>query len=146
MPHKGHVTQCVVILLRSAVSFRDIQDRLSGFSAWPIEKKSASWFGGIPTFVVPFRREVNGTVVVDFIDRPWPDRMGDPKSEPEIFGAWSMGEFGLAWPSGFKRACLQSWQWPEGKTVPLEHKGFLRLRSTYVGGAPDDAPMNLWAS
>jgi hypothetical protein len=142
MPHKGHFTQCLVILLRSPVSLRDIQDRLSGFSAQEVTNpKSFGWFGGIPALVMPFRPEVNGTVVVDFIDRPWPDQMGDPKSEAELFGAWAFGNFGLAWPQGLARACQQSWQWPDGKTtVPLGHSAFLRVRSSYVGGAPGNAP------
>ncbi|HEY2227859.1 MAG TPA: hypothetical protein VGI22_08990 [Xanthobacteraceae bacterium] len=119
MPHKGHFTQCLVILLRSPVSLRDVQDRLSGFSARVVE--SSNWIDGIPTLVVPFRPDVNGTVVVDFSDRPGPDKMGDPKSEAEIFGAWCMGYFGLAWPLGLARAREQARRWPDGKTVPLGH-------------------------
>lgn len=42
-----------------------------------------------------FRPEVNGQVLVDTVDQPWPDSMGDPQKDPMIFGAWSMGNSAL---------------------------------------------------
>jgi hypothetical protein len=92
--------------------------------------------------VVDYRPEVNGYVAVDVVNHPWPDGMGDPKENPEIFGAWSMSGFGPAtFPGGLQRAMQQSWIWPEGKTLPMQHQGFIRVRSSYAFGADGKAPM-----
>jgi len=37
------------------------------------------------------------------------------------------------------RAKLNSWSWPEGKTAPEGHGGFIRLRMSYAFGLPDKA-------
>jgi len=137
--HKGFFTQCLVILLRAPVSLRDILNRLSGFEAQVPEAKGFSWFGSDISIVLPFRAGVNGAVVVDLIDQPWPDHMGDTERETELFAAWHMGSFGVTWPFSLKRACQQSWRWAEGKTVPLGNKAFLRIRTTYVLNASKDA-------
>jgi len=139
MPHKGIYSQCLVILLRSPVSLRDILDRLSTFQAQMSEAKGSGWLGGDPSFVLPFRADVNGAVIVDLVERPWPDHMGDSKSEPDLLAAWSLGQFGLVWPLSLKRAWQHSWQWAEGKTVPLSHTAFLRIRTTYLVNASKDS-------
>jgi len=139
MTHKGFYTQCLVILLRAPVSLHDILDRLSSFQAQANEPGSSDWFRGSLSVTLPFRADANGTVVVDLIDRPWPDQMGDAERETELFGAWHMGHFGVTWPFSLKRACQQSWQWAEGKTVPLSSKAFLRVRTTYLVNASKDS-------
>jgi len=136
MPHKGIYSQCIVILLRSPVSLRDILDRLSAFPAQASKQPSSGWLGGDPILVVPFPAGVDATVTVDLVDRPWPDHMGDVESDPDLFAAWSLGNFGLAQPFALKSACEHSRQWPEGKTVPLSHTAFLRLRAAYMPGRP----------
>jgi hypothetical protein len=35
----------------------------------------------------------------------------------------------------------QSWAWPEGKTLPAEHTGFIRIRTSYAFGAEEDVPL-----
>lgn len=134
MPHKGIYSQCLVILLRSPVSLRDILGRLSAFPTQVSEHKSSGWLGGDPFLVVPFPAGADATVVVDFIDRPWPDDMGDIELDPDLIAAWSLGNFGLVWPFALKSACQNSRQWPEGKTAPLSHTAFLRLRAIYMPG------------
>jgi hypothetical protein len=107
-----------------------------------VEVGDDAWFFGGPRLTIPFRREVNGYVMVDSVDRPWPDHMGDPKKAPLIFGAWSMGHFGpFAYPGGLARAGQHSWNWQLGKTIAQGHSAFLRVRSTYVFRAKDDAPL-----
>ncbi|HXQ42117.1 MAG TPA: DUF4261 domain-containing protein [Candidatus Udaeobacter sp.] len=141
MTYKGFYTQCLVILLRAPVSLRDIVDRLRAFEAQTSELRSSNWVLGNPSVVLPFRADVSGAVIVDLVDRPWPDHMGDAKRETELLAAWLTGHFGVTWPFSLKRACLQSWGWAEGKTVPLRNKAFLRVRSSYVFNGPDDAPL-----
>jgi hypothetical protein len=136
MPHKGYYSQCLVILLRAPVSLRDILTRLSAFPTQASQAKSSDWHGGDPCLVVPFPGGVDAIAIVDLVDRPWPDHMGDVKSDPDLLGAWAFGNFGLVFPFALKRACQQSWQWAEGKTVPLNHKAFLRVRAQYMPGTP----------
>ena len=66
--------------------------------------------------------------------------MGDAKSDPMTFGAWSMGYFGpFAYPGGLTRAIQQPWGWAAARDVAPTHRGFVRIRSSYVGGARPDA-------
>jgi Domain of unknown function (DUF4261) len=98
-------------------------------------------FGG-PTLIVAFRPDINGYVAVDTVDKPWPDHMGDPKTEAMLFGAWATGQFGpFTFPEGLKRARQHSWGWPEGATIADRHSVFVRIQASYVFGVPDDAPI-----
>jgi hypothetical protein len=104
--------------------------------------ETTSWPFGGPALIVSYRPEVNGLISVDVVDRPWPDQMGDPKADPQVFGAWSMGHFGpFAWPGGLGRAGQHSWGWKEAADVARRHKAFLRVRSSYVFGTRPDAPV-----
>jgi hypothetical protein len=142
MPHKGFYTQGLAILLRKAVPLQAIEDSLQDFSVVKRVEGSANWAFGGPSVVVAYRPDVNGYVAVDTIDHRWPDHMGDPKADPEVFGAWSMGHFGPgAWPGSLERACQHAWGWPDGRSVPLQHEAFIRIRSSYVFGAGSDAPV-----
>ncbi len=68
--------------------------------------------------------------------------MGDPKSDLTTFAAWSMGHFGpYAFPGSLARAQQHAWAWKPGQTVPEEHRGFVRLRTSYVFGADKNAPV-----
>jgi hypothetical protein len=105
-------------------------------------ESGSDWAFGGPTVIVPFRPESNGFVAVDTVDRVWPDDMGDPEDGTMVFGAWSMGHFGpFAFPGNLERATQQSWHWEEGKTAPLGHRAFLRVRCSYVFGVSDDSPI-----
>jgi hypothetical protein len=142
MPHKGFYTQCLAILLRKAVPLQAIEESLQDFSVVKRVEDSAHWTVSGPSVVVAYRPDVNGYVAVDTIDHRWPDHMGDPKADLEVFGAWSMGQFGPgAWPGGLERACQHSWGWPDGRSVPLQHQAFIRIRSSYVFGGDNDAPV-----
>lgn len=80
---------------------------------------------------------------MDIVNRQWPDQMGDPKNETILFGAWSMGHFGLgAYPGNLHRAAIQCWHWPEGKSVPERHTKFIRVRTSYLFGEVErDTPV-----
>src|SRR5579862_3035689 len=97
-----------------------------------IPAQQHSCFGG-PGAIIPFRPEVNGYVIVDVVNQPWPDGMGDAKTDVMTFGAWSMGQFGpFAFPGGLARARQHAWSWQPGRTVPEGHRGFVRFRTSYV--------------
>jgi hypothetical protein len=137
---KGFFTQGVCVLLSRAATLDEIEPLLREFRiVRRIDDAQTPDMGG-PSFTVAFRPDVNGYVSVDIQNRPWPDHMGDPKTEPMLFGAWSMGHFGpLAFPGNLLRAAQQSWSWEGAKGVPAQHRAFLRVRSSYVFGAADDA-------
>jgi hypothetical protein len=139
---RGMFTQCFVVLVQEPVTLDAVEQALAGF---PIQGRfvgSEHWAMGGPSIALAFRPEVNGIVLVDAVDHPWPDEMGNPQTQETIFTAWTMGHFGpITYPASLQRAMQQCWSWKEGRTVPAEHKGFVRVRISYVMGAPDEAPV-----
>ena len=118
------------------------QEPLTDFTIVKRGEGSTSWAIAGPSLIVAYRPKVNGYVSVDITDHPWPNSMGNPNTEPEVFAAWSMGHFGPGtWPGSLERACQHSWGWPDGRSVPLQHQAFIRIRSSYVFGAHDNAPV-----
>ncbi len=136
MAAKGLFTQGLAVLLSSTPALDEIE-RLLGQIAKTTRKPAAKdWEFGGPMVMLPYRPEANGFVSIDLVERPWPDGMGDPKKEPMLFGAWSMGFFGPGtFPQNLARAVQQSWHWPEAGQVVPHHRAFLRIRSTYSAGA-----------
>jgi hypothetical protein len=139
MPHKGFITQTLAILLRKPLPSREIEERLGEFK---IARHAEASAPGGPSTLIAYRPDVNGYVLIDLVDEQWPDRMGDPEAEPEVFAAWASGDFGPgAWPGALERACQHSWVWPEGRSLPLQHRSFIRIRCSYVLGAGPEAPL-----
>jgi hypothetical protein len=142
MPTKGQFTACVAILFDRPVSADDVATVLGRFGHVTRVEAAEAWPFSGPAAVLPYRPEVNGSLVADSVDRPWPDEMGDPKTDPKLFAAWMVGAFGpYTFPGGLTRATLQSWAWPEGKTVLHQHRAFVRLRISYVLGGSPDSPI-----
>jgi hypothetical protein len=143
MPIKGFFTASACVLFERAVAFEQLEDALTGFEIVkrvPPEVTNPV-FGG-PTLIVAFRPDINGYVAVDTVDKPWPDHMGDPKTEAMLFGAWTTGHLGpFTFPEGLKRARQHSWGWPEGATIADRHSAFVRIQASYVFGVPDDTPI-----
>jgi hypothetical protein len=141
---KGFFTQSACILLSRPASLDEIGALLGEFRiAKRIDDAPSPDMGG-PSFTLEFQPKVNGYLTVDIQDRAWPDHMGDPKTEPMLLGAWSMGHFGpFAFPGNLRRAAQQSWEWEGARTVPEQHRAFIRIRSSYVFGAGDDAKLVL---
>lgn len=139
----GFYTQTVCVLLRDELSLDQLRPALANYKILkeiPGGSSSGEWAMGGPAYVLEYRMPKNGTVVVDIANHPWPDGMGDPKQETAIFGAWSMGMFGpFTFPGGLQRAMQQCWAWEDGKWLPTQHRGFLRVRSSYVLGGGQDA-------
>jgi Domain of unknown function (DUF4261) len=144
MPTKGLFTQGVCLLLGARTSIDEVTRALSD-GGFPILKEvdgSEEWAFSGPSVVVGYLPKVNGLVSIDIVNRAWPDAMGDPKSEPMLFAAWGMGQFGpFTYPGGLSRACAHSYTWPEAKMVAGAHKAFLRLRMSYIFGLSKDAPV-----
>jgi hypothetical protein len=139
---RGKFTQCFCVLLKETVTLDAVLEALKSFTIRGTQTRGEPWPLGASTINVEFRPEVNGIAQIDIIDERWPDSMGDPKKEPDLFAAWTGGEFGpMTYPGSLLRATQQSWGWKEGRTAPDEHAAFLRLRISYVLGAGDDAPL-----
>jgi hypothetical protein len=141
---KGFFTQSACLLTDGSTSFEHIKAALKK-GKFDIVKElptHQNWHFSGPTLIVAYLPEVNGYVSVDVVDKIWPDAMGDPKSDPMTFGAWSMGQFGpLTFPRGLARAGQHAWNWQPGRTVAEQHRGFIRIRLSYAFGAKDDDPI-----
>jgi hypothetical protein len=146
MPQKGHYTACVCVLFDQPVEIDDVIRSLRNFDlvGRSEDPDPEAWMFGGPSVAIAYRPEVNGLVVVDAVNQPWPDNMGDPKNAAQLFGAWSMGFFGpFTFPDALSRSTQQSWVWPGGKEVAEKQTAFVRIRVGYAFGTPDDAPLQL---
>ena len=139
---KGFFTQSAVVLLDRIPDLAELERCLDGLT---IAKRTEadgndSWMGGNPTLILPFRPDVNGYAAVDIVAKPWPDGMGDPKTDHELFGAWSMGWFGpFIYPGTLERAVAQAHDWSDAARVVEQHRAFVRIKTSYAFGAPPDA-------
>jgi hypothetical protein len=139
---KGIFTQAVVLLTDGRSTIDSVRESLAkkGFDAVRQMPANEDWRLGGPSVLIPFRPEVNGYAIVDVVSRPWPDTMGDPKSDPLTFGAWTLGHLGpWTYPGGLERAGQHSWEWAPGKTIARSHRGFIRIRLSYCLGAGEEA-------
>ena len=141
---KGFFSQGVCLLTDGRTSIADVKSAIEA-GGFHIDRELPAqefWSFGGPAVLVPYRPEVNGGISVDVVNRAWPDEMADPKSDAMTFGAWSMGYFGpFAYPGALERAAQHARGWEEGHHVAQSHRGFIRIRSSYVGGGNKDAPV-----
>jgi len=141
---KGFFTQGVSLLTNGQTTIENIKAALltKGFEIVKETPAQENWAFGGPTLVLSFLPDVNGYVAVDVVNQPWPDAMGDPKSDSITFAAWSMGHFGpLAFPRSLARARQHAWAWQPAQNISDGHRGFIRLRTSYVFGADKNAPV-----
>jgi Domain of unknown function (DUF4261) len=138
---KGMHTQGVAVLFERAPAAEQLARALGGFQiVRPLEGRPGDWMTGRFGLVLAMRPEVNGAALVQVFDQPWPDGMGDPETDPKLFGAWSLGHFGpFAYPGNLERAVAHAYQWDEAAATVARHRAFVRLTTTYVGGAAPDA-------
>ncbi len=138
---KGIFTQSACVLLEKPLSFNWIEKALQPFKIAGRRKNKPSWMGWGEELFIAFRPEVRGHVVVDVVERSWPDSMGDPKQDPDLLAAWGTQQFGpYVWPGGLGRATQHDW----GKllaSAAQAHQAFIRVRSTYAIGAADNDPI-----
>ena len=137
---RGFFTQSACVLLSKPTTLDAVAPLLSEFQiAKRIDQTTEIHFGG-PSLIVAYRPEVNGYVNVDIREGKWPDGMGDPKTNPMLFGAWSMGHYGpFTFPGSLQRAQQQLWSWPAGKEIVPQHIAGIHMRASYVFGAGKDA-------
>ncbi|SMP77453.1 protein of unknown function [Neorhodopirellula lusitana] len=140
---KGLFTQGIVVLMRQGVTIQEVAACCDDFyPSEPIEASEDWTFLG-PAVLMNMDEDGSGKVVVDIVDRPWPDAMGDPEQDPELYAGWGLGSFGPFTCAGsLARAQEQSWVWEAGREMSEEPVAFVRVRSSYVlGNDDDDAPI-----
>lgn len=138
---RGLFTQSAIVLTDRALTLEVVERALASFAPTRREAtKQASWLSAGTELVVRMKPEQNGMLLVDVIDRRWPDAMGDPKEDVDLFGAWSMGGFGpLVFPGGLARAGNHAIAFPDAAKAIDRHASFIRIRTTYVLGQGQDA-------
>lgn len=138
---KGMFTQGISLLTNGQTTITDLKSALGrrGFEIVKESPAQENWAFGGPTLIIAFLPQINGYLAVDVVNQPWPDAMGDPKSELQIFGAWSMGNFGpFAFPGSLARAQQHAWIWKLAESVAEGHQGFIRVRISYVFGSNNE--------
>src|SRR5687768_12474701 len=129
--------QTGVILFDRLPSLEEVAAGLAGV---PISRRrerdgnSGYWFGGEGMLLVETGTGQSGAIAVELFHQPWPDSMGNPETDSELFGAWAMRQFGLTnFPYGLARANAES------TASRSDHVAFVRLNLSYVFGAEEDA-------
>lgn len=140
---RGFFTQSATVLFTEAPSIDAVEAALASLGA-PIQRRETDpgWISGGAELLVPFGEAPAGVVHVDVLDAPWPDDMGHPEERPDVFAAWTMGAFGpQAFPHNLARAGQQAVAFPEAGEAIAAHRGFVRLRTSYLVGAGPEAPV-----
>ncbi len=131
-------TQGVMILLKESLDISELKKQLGGFRVLAQKEATDSWLSMGPSLVVEAERGSKGRVVIDLVDKRWPDT----DSDPAVAAARKSGLFGpVEAEETLHRACaFCPSTWPEGPELANSHQAFLRLRVTYVkaSGAPLD--------
>lgn len=137
---KGFFTQGGILLLKHPVELSELGALLDAFGdVRRVGDGTGHWAMGGDSLVVSLGLENNAAAAIDVVAQPWPDSMGDPKTDSMVFASWSMGHFGpLAWPGGLERAMGHAWTWPEGREIAPDHTAFIRVKVSYVFGAGPD--------
>lgn len=134
---KGLFTQGMCILLKEPVSLARLQECFSEFNIVGVQESVVD-DASPETLIIDYRPETGGHLLVTPSTSPWPDHMGDPDSMPDVFVAWSLGQFGpLAFPGCLQRAAEQCWGWESAEELSGEHTSHLRLLISYVLGADE---------
>ena len=140
---KGFFTQGIAVLFEKAPTRAQLREALEPtFEIAREDDGGDGWAQGSEGLIVTYRPDVNGYANVDVVRRVWPDHMGEPATEPELFAAWTFGHFGpYAYPGNLERAAEHNLTWEEAGDTTGKHKAFVRIRLSYVFGAADDAPV-----
>lgn len=127
---RGLYTQGAAVLLNQPVDFSQIQSCLSGFelAAVPATPDAPEPL----MLLLKDDQPGEGQAVVMYSDQRWPEDFPDPEEDPELFAAWTLGQYGpLAFPGDLQRAIEQSWRWDEGREEAAKHVAHIRILYSY---------------
>jgi len=138
---QGDFTQSTFILLDRPPDLDEVAAVLASFEILKkVEDPGTPWYFGGPSLVIPYRSEQNGFVYVDIVGHPWPDSMGHPTHDSDLFGAWASGQFGPhVVPGALVRASRMSLIWRPEADLLDDHTAFVRVRTSYVFGQEEGA-------
>src|SRR5262245_56197834 len=122
---KGFYSQGMCLLTNGETAIEDIKAALqeNGFEVVKQAPAQKDWHFGGHTLTIDFLPEVNGYSAIDVVNQPWPDTMGDPKTDVKTSAAWGMGFFGpFAFPGGLERAGQHAWAWQPGRVIAKDHR------------------------
>ncbi len=139
---KGFSTASAMVLVSAPVSLDEIERELARYqiSRRVEAQPTHAWMSGYPAIIVALKAEINAYISVEVIDRPWPDTMGDPKTDADLFGAWATGFFGpFVFPGSLAQAVIVGRSRPGILDAAQQHRGFIRIRASHCMGAGDDA-------
>lgn len=128
----------VMALFKSAPPLEAVVRALAALGEVDLVAPTGGWLGGFPGLVFRFNRSDESRIVIDVVDRPWPDTMGHPQTDPDLFSCWCLGGFGpLVYPGCLERAVQHAHDaaGPAGQTVVPQHRAFVRVRKTSSPGA-----------
>jgi hypothetical protein len=135
-------TQCACVLFEEPPALDQLEQALDGWKVTAEQEPAPGddgWLACGRGFVLALR--TGAGVVVDVVDRPWPDDPGASKDTP-IAAAWRAGMFGpTAAPGALGRAKQQAWAWEDAATVAAQHRAFVRIRT--VIELPAEGPAEL---
>jgi Domain of unknown function (DUF4261) len=124
-------TQCACVLFDEAPAIDEIDKALDG---WAIREEQPAapgedgWAAWGPGRVVELRG--GRSVLVDVVDRAWPDDPRAAAEVPSMRAAWSSGMFGpCSSPGALARAAVQSWSWEDAPAAARRHRAFVRVRT-----------------
>lgn len=141
---KGLYTASTAVLLEPGTPWGAVEAVLDAFEPrGRLEPgpRPSRWAGGACA-VLGMPGGAPGELLVDLVDAPWPDAMGNAKDEPDLFAAWVMGGFGpFVFPGCLDRAARHATRWPEALSVAEGHGAFARVRASQVLGAGQHAPI-----
>jgi hypothetical protein len=134
-------TQCACALFEQVPPLGDIERALDGWAVAGQQQPATGedgWLACGPGLVVELRG--GGSVIVDVVDREWPDGPHAGADAPALAAAWRAGLFGpCATPGALGRAKAQAWAWGGAEAAAGRHRGFVRLR-TVVELPQDGSP------
>lgn len=133
--------QSLCVLTDGNTSISDIREAVTRAKLNILRESAAAehWQHGGASLAVSCGPDPDDAALVDVVDRPWPDGMGDPSADPVTFGAWALGHFGsFAYPGALSRAMQHNCNWKAGPEVAQSHRGFIRIRMVTIAD-PDDA-------
>jgi hypothetical protein len=133
-------SQCACVLFERAPDPRDVEAALEGWNVVGPQAAATGddgWLACGPGFVVELRS--GASVIVDLVDRPWPDDPGAATDAPAVVAGYRSGLFGpTASPGALARARAQAWAWDGGAQAAERHRALVRLRTVVT--LPTDAP------
>lgn len=118
-------------LFNAAPPLEEVERALATIGAAERVSPTAGWLGGFPGLVLHSNRTNEGRIVVDVVDRPWPDTMGHPQADPDLFSCWCLGGFGShVYPGSLERAAQHAYAAPGVQALVSRHRAFVRVRKT----------------